>query len=83
VFLVGVAVQIAGALLYKVAMWYLYLGELHECVQKTLRYRISNWVSEQIWLEISFDIFSIGAFAWATVAVLQEYVAMGFANPNL
>ena len=65
-FLFGVAAQIVAALLYKSSMWYLYAGELKESFKSKFRFRAADFVSEAFWLELSFDIISIVAFAWGT-----------------
>lgn len=74
-FLIGVSLQLTAALMYKATMWYLYFGELSEAFQCTRRYKVSDWLSEQFWLELCFDIGSIVTFAWATVWVLVHLVA--------
>jgi hypothetical protein len=44
-FLTGVAVQIALALLYKTAMWYLYIGEFNPKTRASTLYKASDWLS--------------------------------------
>ena len=58
-----------AAFTYKVAMWYLYMGELDPKFLGTLRYRASSRVSLALWLEVLFDVGTIGLFTWATVQV--------------
>jgi hypothetical protein len=70
-FLLGVFLQVIVALLYKGAMWYLYVGEEDTKMQKKKRYKISDWLSEAFWMEILFDLASIALFAWATILVLN------------
>lgn len=74
-FLIGVSLQLIAALLYKATMWYLYYGELYHEFQRTRRYKMSDCLSEQLWLEMCFDIGSVVTFAWATVWVLLKLVA--------
>ena len=69
-FLSGVFLQVIVALLYKGAMWYLYVGEEDAKIRKKRRYKISDWLSEAFWLEILFDLASIALFTWATIFVL-------------
>jgi hypothetical protein len=69
-FFAGVALQIGMAVLYKAAMWYMYLGELKGAVRATTRYRISDWLTMQFWIEISADICTIALFGVATLRVL-------------
>ena len=73
-FLAGVGVQILAAFTYKVAMWYLYMGELDPEFCATRRYRISEMVSVALWLEVLFDAGTLGLFAWATFRVLDVLV---------
>jgi len=70
-FLSGVFLQVIVALLYKGAMWYLYVGEVEPVKKKTKRYAISDWLSEAYWLELLFDLASIVFFLIATVRVLM------------
>lgn len=70
-FLIGVGLQVIVALLYKGAMWYLYIGEeVSKKIQKTKCYRISSWLSEAFWLEMMFDLGSIVLFTIATMRLL-------------
>jgi hypothetical protein len=70
-FLAGVALQIAAAITYKVAMWYQYMGELDDTFCTTKRYKLSEWVSTALWLELLFDAGTIALFAFATVSVVR------------
>jgi hypothetical protein len=69
-FMAGVAVQIFAALVYKTAMWYAYVGELEPAFQDTLRFRVASWLSDQFWLEMLFDLLTIGLFAAATACLV-------------
>ena len=75
VFLAGVLVQVFAALIYKVSMWYIYFAELYPQTANNKTYKIAVWLSEAIWLEVTFDLLTIGAYFWATFRVLQEYIA--------
>ena len=70
VFLLGVAVQVVGALMYKSTMWYLYLGELSKKDQEKWYYKLCEWISVAYWLELSIDISTIVLFGWATWRVM-------------
>lgn len=65
-FLSGVTIQIGAALLYKTAMWYLYLAELRRIPKSTKRVRVSSWLSLAYWLEFIFDGLTLAAFGAAT-----------------
>jgi hypothetical protein len=70
-FLIGVFLQVMVALLYKGAMWYLYIGEEDHEMQKTKRYKFSDWLSAAFWLEMFFDLASVTLFSCATVRILN------------
>jgi hypothetical protein len=78
-FLFGVIVQVIAALLYKYSMGYIYFAELDGHFQKTKRYRIAEYISGAMWLEMLFDLFSIGAFTLATYMALKYYILLS--NP--
>ena len=74
-FLGGVALQIIAALTYKIAMWYLYIGELDSGFRTTHRYRWSDRISVALWLELLFDFGTLSLFGWATLQMLKIFVA--------
>jgi hypothetical protein len=69
-FIAGVALQILTALIWKAAMWYLYLGEIHPSVKDLKKFKFSDWLSEQFWFEIFVDIATLVLFGLATLKVL-------------
>jgi hypothetical protein len=70
-FLVGVAIQLVAALLYKSAMWYLYIEELGHLDVSTRRYRWSAWLSGAYWLELLMELSSLVLFGIATWRALK------------
>lgn len=75
-FLAGVAVQIVEAIIYKTAMWYLYMSELEQHEEeehKDWRYRSSDWISGSYALEMLFDVVTLALFGVATAKVLQLF----------
>lgn len=74
-FVFGICIQVIAALIYKASMWYIMWGALNDDFKKTKRYKYSDWVSEQLCLEISFDILSISAFTYATAKILFLYAS--------
>jgi len=72
-FLAGVGLQILAAFTYKIAMWYLYMGELSPAFCKSRRHRAADWISTALWLELLFDLGTVALFAWATVRVVQIF----------
>jgi len=73
-FLGGVALQIVAALMYKSAMWYIYIGELKPSFRKTIRHKISDWLSEMYFVEASLDILTLLLFGVATTLALRVLV---------
>ncbi len=73
-FLSGVAVQILVAIMYKGAMWYLYMGELDASVKAKKRYKVADWLSEAFWLELLFDLVTLVLFGVATALALEVIV---------
>ncbi len=70
-FLAGVGLQVLSALMYKGAMWYLYLGELNPEVRKLRRHGLSDWLSEAFWVELLLDVGTIVLFSIATWTVIR------------
>jgi hypothetical protein len=68
--LLGVGFQVLQAILYKVAMWYLYLAELKPELRASRRFKFSDYVSEALWLELLFDGTTLLLFGWATIRLL-------------
>jgi hypothetical protein len=71
-FLAGVVVQVAAALIYKTAMWYLYMEELRELPHDSKRVKVSSWLSSEYWLEALFDGITLFLFAVATWRVIAS-----------
>ena len=74
-FLGGVAIQIAVTMLYKSAMWYTYFGAMNPAFRSRWRYRSAEWISEQHWLEVIFDVATMGLFVAAMFSLLQATFA--------
>jgi hypothetical protein len=72
-FLSGVCLQILSAFMYKASMWYIMWGALRDEFKTTIRYKISDWISEQLWIELIIDLVSIGLFVCATSRVLLQF----------
>jgi hypothetical protein len=74
-FLGGVTVQIALALLFKSAMWYLYIGEFNAQSKASALYKASDWLSESYWVEFVGDLATLVLFGLATLGVLKIFAA--------
>lgn len=71
-FLIGAAAQVVGALINKVANWYVYLGTIKEN-STGYKYVIADWLIEQFWIDILIDlitIISFGVSVWLMLTVL-------------
>jgi hypothetical protein len=73
-FLAGVVLQILVALLFKSAMWYLYLGEFDDRVKSWRLYRTSDWLSESYAIEFVCDLVTLVLFAGATLRLLRIFI---------
>jgi hypothetical protein len=69
-FLIGVCLQVAGAMLFKTTEWYLFVGEVDSGFLTCWRYRIAEWISNQFWIELLLDIGTIGLFVSGTYKAL-------------
>ncbi len=76
-FLVGVAIQVLAALLYKYSMAYLYSSEVEPELNNTWRVKAAEWLSNAIWLEALFDVIAIVLFVWGTFLVVGSVLAQG------
>ena len=70
-FLAGVALQIVAALIYKTAMWYLYVGELKPKFRHALRYKVADFFSENYLIEVAFDVATLALFSLATLGIVR------------
>jgi hypothetical protein len=67
-FLIGVAVQVLTALLYKAAAWHLYYTkELHRGATRRWAELVERWY----WIDVTADIVTLALFIYSTVCVLQ------------
>lgn len=71
-FMLGVIIQIIGAITYKTAMWYLYVGEFGEEYRDSWIYKVSDWLSESYWVEFVLDMVTLILFCGATLLVIES-----------
>jgi hypothetical protein len=64
-FLVGTALQVLGAALNKFCNWYVYQAYAPEGTRGTLRYKVSEWFTSQIWIDAVIDLGCIAAYGYA------------------
>lgn len=74
-FLVGVALQVILATVNKATMWMLYRGEGSEEFRGRMRYRVSDWLSEQFWIDFVADVLAMALFAYATFRAFLVVIA--------
>lgn len=65
-FLTGGAIQIISAILNKHSMWYMYFGEFKPASKNQKVYKISDWYSEQGWVDVVLDSATVVLFGLAT-----------------
>jgi hypothetical protein len=75
-FLVGVAVQVFGAFVNKVANWYVHQAYTREEeLWRLRRYQFFEWIAGQFWIDVVMDIVTIVVFGWAAVLMLTALAA--------
>jgi len=72
-FLVGVIAQVFLAGLNKWIHWYIYWGKEDEGFRQTWRYKASDWISTQFWIDIVVDLITFGSFGAATVTMIMAF----------
>jgi len=74
-FLVGATAQVLGALLNKIANWYVYIGTIDPAIKGSRRQRFADWLMSQFWIDITIDVITIlsfGAAAWLLMTVFGK-----------
>jgi hypothetical protein len=73
-FLIGVALQILVALLYKTVMWYLYMGEFDAKEKESWRHALADRISNSYSLEFVCDLATIFCFGAATYQLIKVFI---------
>jgi hypothetical protein len=73
-FFIGVGIQVFATLLYKAAMWYLYMTELGHIKKDSKKYRVSNFFASNYIVESVFDTATFLLFGWASFIVIKIIV---------
>ena len=76
-FLIGVAAQVFGALVNKVANWYVYQSTLADGDEEHWIYALAARVTEKFWIDIVLDLLTIGVFGWAAWILLTVFANDG------
>jgi hypothetical protein len=74
-FLIGGAIQIISAILNKQSMWYMYFGELKPATKSRTSYKLSDWYSDQGWIDVVLDFATILLFGLATWIAFSTIMA--------
>lgn len=74
-FLTGGALQVISAILNKQSMWYMYFGELKPASKSRKSYKISNWYSDQGWIDVLLDFATVVLFGLATWIAFSTIMA--------
>lgn len=69
-FLIGVSLQIAIALINKCVNWYLYAYDNQDDETRPWRHRIALWICDKFCIDVLCDVGSVVAFTWASLKVL-------------
>ena len=69
-FLGGVLFQVIEMLIYKYAMWNLYMDESYSDCQREKGTPCSSWIAESVWLMVVSDVLTLGLYIAGTVCAL-------------
>ena len=72
-FLIGTTAQVLGALLNKIANWYVYLGTIDAGLKGSRRQRFAEWAISQFWIDIVVDLLTIGCFGYAAWLLMTVF----------
>ena len=74
-FVAAVVIQVLGAIVYKYAMWCLYVGELSTVFRERRRYKLSDQLSNSVLFELVIDLVTLFLFGWGTILALTAFLA--------
>ena len=74
-FLIGAGAQVIGALLNKVANFYVYSSVLDEETTSSPKYAIASWLTRQFWIDIVLDVVTIAVFGYAAWLLLTVFAS--------
>ena len=72
-FLIGAGAQVFGALLNKIANWYVYSSFLEEGESDRWVHGAAEWVVGQFWIDALLDVLTIGVFGYAAWVLLTVF----------
>ena len=68
--LLGAAAQIFGALINKIANWYVYFGSIDDHFKSKRRYKFARKLVTQFWIDVLLDVVTVLTFGAATRKML-------------
>ncbi|MFP5350507.1 MAG: hypothetical protein ACLGHO_11770 [Gammaproteobacteria bacterium] len=72
-FLFGTTAQVLGALLNKIANWYVYIGTVDPALKDSRRQRFADWLISQFWIDIVVDVMTILSFGYAAWLLMTVF----------
>jgi len=72
-FLIGTTAQVFGALLNKIANWYVYIGTVDASLRGSRRQRFAEWLISQFWIDIAVDVLTILCFGYAAWLLMTVF----------
>jgi hypothetical protein len=72
-FLIGAGAQVLGALLNKIANWYVYSSFLDDEESDLWVHKAAEWVVGQFWIDALLDVLTIGVFGYAAWVLLTVF----------
>ena len=75
IFIVGAAAQVVGALINKVANWYVYRSNWPDPGPPKWRYKAAEWLIDQFLIDLGFDAISVESFGIAAWLLLTAFAA--------
>ena len=72
-FFAGVAAQVLGALINKIANWYVHSAYHQVNVTRSIKHKCAEWVVNQFWIDVLVDVVTVVVFglaAWLLLTAL-------------
>lgn len=70
-FLLGVALQVLGAVVNKASLWGCFKAARQPALRMRPRFRVAKWFADVLIVDLAIDVASMLAFGWATYRVFQ------------
>jgi hypothetical protein len=76
-FLIGVAAQVVGAFINKVANWYVFQANLADDDEETWIHAAAERIVRMFWIDVILDLSTIGVFGWAAWILFTVFAVEG------